>query len=81
MEEENRVQIFINEKEIQYSHQNIVATINSFLPYLTNDDLDEMMKTFVTLKEHRRQKEHSTMIEVKKHSWPYPDTINKNDTT
>tara|TARA_B110000902_G_C14223215_1_gene555984 strand:- start:1161 stop:1406 length:246 start_codon:yes stop_codon:yes gene_type:complete len=81
MEEENRVQIYINKKEIKYSHQNIVATINSFLPYLTNDDLDEMMKTFVTLKEHRRQKEHLTMIEVKKHSWPYPNTINKNDTT
>ena len=30
MAEENRVQIFINEKEIQYSHQNIVATIDSF---------------------------------------------------
>ena len=81
MEEENRVQIYINKKEIKYSHQNIVATINSFLPYLTNDDLDEMMKTFVTLKEHRRQKEHLTMIEVKKRSWPYPNTINKNDTT
>ena len=38
MAEENRVQIFINEKEIQYSHQNIVATINSFLPNLTNDE-------------------------------------------
>ena len=81
MAEENRVQIYINKKEIQYSHQNIVATINSFLPYLTNDDLDELMLRFHTLKDHRRQKEHLTMIEVKKHSWPYPDTINKNDTT
>ena len=81
MAEEVNIQIFINKKEMLYSHQNIVTTINSFLPYLTNDDLDEMMKTFVTLKEHRRQKEHSTMIEVKKHSWPYPNTINKNDTT
>ena len=75
MAEENRVQIFINEKEIQYSHQNIIGTINAFLPYLTNDDLDELMLRFHSLKEHRRQKEHLTMIEVKKHSWPYPDTI------
>ena len=81
MSEENRVQIFIIEKEIQYSHQNIVAAINSFLPYLTNDDLDEMMKTFATLKDHRRQKEYLAKLETLKHSWPYPDTINKNDTT
>ena len=65
MAEENRVQIFINEKEIKYSHQNIVATINSFLPYLTNDDLDEMMKTFATLKDHRRQKEYLAHLEAK----------------
>ena len=75
------VRIYIDGKEMLYSHQNILGAINAFLPYLTNDDLDEMMKTFSTLKEHRRQKEHLTMIEVKKHSWPYPDTINKNDTT
>tara|TARA_B110001454_G_scaffold94377_1_gene89773 strand:+ start:709 stop:939 length:231 start_codon:yes stop_codon:yes gene_type:complete len=65
MAEENRVQIFINEKEIQYSHQNIVATINSFLPYLTNDDLDEMIKTLSTLKEHRRQKEYLAQLEAR----------------
>ena len=65
MAEENKVQIFINEKEILYSHQNIVAAINSFLPYLTNDDLDEMMKTFSTLKEYRRQKEYLAMLEAK----------------
>ncbi len=65
MAEENKVQIFINKKEILYSHQNIVAAINSFLPYLTNDDLDEMMKTFSTLKEHRRQKEYLAMLEAK----------------
>ena len=33
------VRIYINGKEMLYSHQNIVAAINSFLPYLTNDDL------------------------------------------
>lgn len=68
MAEENRVQIFINKKEIQYSHQNIVATINSFLPYLTNDDLDEMIKTLSTLKEHRRQKEYLALLEAREKS-------------
>ena len=76
MAEENKVQIFINKKEILYSHQNIVAAINSFLPYLTNDDLDEMMKTFSTLKEHRRQKEYLAMLEAKK----IPIQSNRHDT-
>ena len=75
------VRIYIDGKEMLYSHQNIVAAINSFLPYLTNDDLDEMMKTFATLKDHRRQKEYLSKLETLKHSWPYPDTINKDNTT
>ena len=53
MAEKNRVQIFINEKEMMYSHQNMVRAINSFLPYLTNDDLDELIETFTTLLETR----------------------------
>ena len=56
MAEENRVQIFINEKEMLYSHQNMAQAINSFLPYLTNDDLNELIETLVTLKDHRREK-------------------------
>ena len=68
MAEEVNIQIFINKKEMLYSHQNIVSTINSFLPYLTNDDLDEMMKTFATLKEHRRQKEFLALLEAREKS-------------
>ena len=52
-EENNKVQIFINKKEMMYSHQNMVRAINSFLPYLTNDDLDELIETFTTLLETR----------------------------
>ena len=59
------VRIYINGKEMLYSHQNMVAAINSFLPYLTNDDLDEMMKTFATLKDYRRQKEYLAHLEAK----------------
>jgi len=62
------VRIYINGKEMLYSHQNMVAAINSFLPYLTNDDLDEMMKTFSTLKEHRRQKEYLALLEAREKS-------------
>ena len=52
------VRIYINGKEKLYSHQNMVAAINSFLPYITNDDIDELVKTLTTLKDHRRQKEY-----------------------
>ena len=75
------IKIYIDGKEMLYSHQNIIGAINAFLPYLTNDDLDELMLRFHTLKDHRRQKEYLSKLETLKHSWPSPDTINKNDTT
>ena len=62
------VRIYINGKEMLYSHQNMVAAINSFLPYLTNDDLDELMKTFATLKDQRRQKEYLAHLEAREKS-------------
>ena len=73
-EEDNKIQIFINKKEMLYSHQNMIRAINSFFPYLTNDDLDEMSEYITTLKEHRKEKEAESIIEVAKHSWPYPNT-------
>ena len=66
--------ILLDGKEILYSHQNIVLAIHSFLPYLTNDDLDDLVKTLTKLKDHRRQKEYLSKLETLKHSWPYPDT-------
>jgi len=62
------VRIYIDGKEMLYSHQNIVGAINSFLPYLTNDDLDELMLRFHTLKEHRRQKEYLALLEAREKS-------------
>ena len=73
-EERNKIQIFINKKEMSYSHQNMIRAINSFFPYLTNDDLNELNEYISTLKEHRREKEAESRLEVEKHSWPYPDT-------
>ena len=59
------IRIYIDGKEMLYSHQNMARAIKSFLPYLTNDDLDELIETFVTLKDHRRQKEYLAHLEAK----------------
>ena len=62
------IRIYIDGKEMLYSHQNMVAAINSFLPYLTNDDLDELIETFATLKDHRRAKEDLARFEAREKS-------------
>ena len=67
-EEDNKIQIFINKKEMLYSHQNMARAIKSFLPYLTNDDLDELIETFATLKDHRRAKEDLARFEAREKS-------------
>ena len=72
------IEIRINKKVVPLSHQNMVRAINSFLLYLTNDDLDEMMETVTKLKEHRKVKEAEAIVAVQEHSHPYPDTIKKN---
>ena len=73
-EENNKIQIFINKKEMLYSHQNMARAINSFLPYLTNVDLHELEQDILDLINHRREKEAESKLEVEKHSWPYPNT-------
>ena len=35
----NKVQIFINKREMSYTRQNMIETIYDFMPYLTIDDL------------------------------------------
>ena len=77
LKQDNKIQIFINKKEMPYSHQNMIRAINSFFPYLTNEDLDEMSEYITTLKEHRKEKEAESIIEVAKYSWPYPNTKNQ----
>ena len=73
-EKNNNIQIFINKKEMPYSHQNMARAINSFLPYLTNVDLHELEQDILDLINHRREKEAESKLEVEKHSWPYPNT-------
>ena len=55
----------------------MARAINSFLPYLTNDDLNELNEYIAKLKIHREKKEAESKLEVEKHSWPYPDTKNQ----
>jgi len=64
----NKIQIFIDKKEVLYSHQNMMQVINAFVPYLTNDDLDELVKTFTTLKDHRKEKEYLAHLEASQKS-------------
>ena len=57
-EEDNNIQIFINKKEMLYSHQNMARVINNFLPYLTNDDLTKLGQDIfdlMHLRAHTRQ--------------------------
>ena len=75
MKNKATVKIYIDDKEMLYSHQNMARAINSFLPYLTNVDLTELGQDILDLMSHREAKEAESRIEVEKHSWPYPDTI------
>ena len=75
-EEDNEIQIYINKKEMPYSHQNMIRAINSFFPYLTNDDLNELSEYISTLKEHRREKEALAKLEAKN----IPIQKNRHDT-
>ena len=73
------IEIRINKKVVPLSHQNMARAINSFLPYLTNNDLTELGQDILDLMNHREKKEAESRVEMKKHSWPYPDTIVKKD--
>ena len=55
-EKDNEIQIFINKKEMLYSRQNMARAINSFLPYLTNNDLTELGQDILDLFNHREKK-------------------------
>lgn len=76
MSEDINVQIYINKKEILYSHQNIVSVINTFLPYLTNPDLDELNDRCKSLLEHRHQQEQQSQLEENR----TPILSNRHDT-
>ena len=70
----DNIEIRINKKVVPLSHQNMARAINTFLPYLTNNDLTELGQDILDLMNHREKKEALSKLEVKQHSWPYPDT-------
>ena len=76
MTKENKVQIFINDKEMLYSHQNLIAAINSFIPYLTNDDLKTLEQDIHTEFDMRQQEEYLAKLAAK----DIPIQSNRHDT-
>ena len=68
MENKATVRVYIDDKEMLYSHKNIIGAINTFLPYLTNDDLDELNLRLRSLKDHRKQKEYQAQLEASEKS-------------
>jgi len=76
MAEENKVQIYINKKEMLYSHSNMVTAINSFLPYLTNDDLVHLTENVFSMMGQRKEAEDKAKEEGKK----IPIQSNRHDT-
>ena len=67
-------EVKINNRVVHKTKNNLKWIVKYCIPYLTNDDLNELSEYISTLKEHRREKEAESKIEVEKHSWPYPDT-------
>ena len=68
MENKATVRVYIDDKEMLYSHKNIIGAINTFLPYLTNDDLDELNLRLRSLKDYRKQKEYQAQLEAREKS-------------
>jgi hypothetical protein len=75
-EDGKNVQIFIDKKEVLYSHPNMVIAINSWLPYLTNTDLDELIKRIGVMRDHREEQEKLSREECKN----IPIQKNRHDT-
>ena len=75
-EDGKNVQIFIDKKEVLYSHPNMVIAINSWLPYLTNTDLDELIKRIGAMRDHREEQEKLSREECKN----IPIQKNRHDT-
>ena len=67
-------EVNINNRVIQKTKNNLKWIVKYCIPYLTNDDLNELNEYIAKLKIHREKKEAGSKIEVEKHSWPYPDT-------
>ena len=68
MENKTTIRVYIDDKEMLYSHKNIMQFLLTFLSYLTNDDLDELNLRLRSLKDHRKQKEYQAQLEAREKS-------------
>jgi hypothetical protein len=67
-------EVKINNRVVHKTKNNLKWIVKYCIPYMTNDDLNELNEYIAKLKIHREKKEAESKIEVEKHSWPYPDT-------
>ena len=67
-------EVKINNRVVHKTKNNLKWIVKYCIPYMTNDDLNELSEYITKLKIYREEKEAESKIEVEKHSWPYPDT-------
>ncbi len=72
----DKIQIYINKKQMTYSRPNIVSAINAFIPYLTNDDLVRLTEDVFTIMGQRKEAEEKSIEEGKN----IPIQSNRHDT-
>jgi len=75
-EDGENVQIFIDKKEMPYSHVNMLRAIITWMPYLTNTDLEQFSKECLTRLDKRRQAEYLSKLKCK----DIPIQSNRHDT-
>ena len=73
---EEKVQIFIDKKEMPYSHVNMLRAIITWMPYLTNTDLEQFSKECLTMLDKRRQAEYLAHLKASQ----IPIQKNRHDT-
>ena len=67
-------EVKINNRLVHNTKNNLKWIVKYCIPYLINDDLNELSEYIAKLKAHRKEKEYLAKVEAEKHSWPYPDT-------
>ena len=72
----NRIQLYINKKEMPYSRPNMIEVIHTFIPYLSIDDLNTLSYKINTTKEHIKLNAEKSREECKN----IPIQSNRHDT-
>ena len=72
----NRIQLYINKKEMSYSRPNMIEVIHTFIPYLSIDDLNTLSYKINTTKEHIKLNAEKSREECKN----IPIQSNRHDT-